>query len=436
MNPELGQFFTPAAVAERVVDAVAVPESGTVRVLDLGAGVGALVAALADRIADGVGLEVVAVEKDPVLVPHLRRVLAGVDAHIIEGDALELAAAGNLAGDFDVVVMNPPYAKIGRGSRERQIMDGLGVAVPNIYAAFMALGWRALRPGGQFSAIVPRSWANGTYFRRFRRQLLDELGLTRIHAFSSRSELFCDAGVLQETIIVGGRRGRATESVELVFDDAPARPTPMDQIVVPGDDEQFVRIPTGAERALPGEPLGAVGLEVSTGKIVGFRARDMLVDEVGPRSTPMIYPANIRKSVVTWPRPIGKPQAFACPQGREKVYLSPPGFYVLVKRFSSKEERRRIVAAIYQTSSPVAYDNKLNVIACPDGDVARGLAVWLNSTAVDDHFRTFSGHTQVNAGDLRAMPYPAMDELRDLGRRTRGVSWAQDEIDDAVEELL
>ena len=34
-------------------------------------------------------------------------------------------------------------------------------------------------------------------------------------------------------------------------------------------------------------------------------------------------------------------------------------------------------------------------------DLAKGLAVFLNSTAIDAYFRQFSGHTQVNAGDLQ-----------------------------------
>jgi len=48
--------------------------------------------------------------------------------------------------------------------------------------------------------------------------------------------------------------------------------------------------------------------------------------------------------------------------------------------------------------------------------LAHGLAVFLNTTAVDDHFRRFSGHTQVNAADLRAMKYPSREALLKLGK--------------------
>jgi adenine-specific DNA-methyltransferase len=105
----------------------------------------------------------------------------------------------------------------------------------------------------------------------------------------------------------------------------------------------------------------------------------------------------------------------------------------LIKRFSAKEEKRRIVAAVWSGDRTPAFDNKLNYIHANghglDPEVARGLAYWLNSTQVDDYFRVFSGHTQVNAGDLRQMKFPSLDQLRALGRSVT------DDIDSAVEHV-
>lgn len=47
--------------------------------------------------------------------------------------------------------------------------------------------------------------------------------------------------------------------------------------------------------------------------------------------------------------------------------------------------------------------------------LASGLTVYLNTTAVDEHFRRFSGHTQVNATDLKQMKYPSRKALIQLG---------------------
>ena len=42
---------------------------------------------------------------------------------------------------------------------------------------------------------------------------------------------------------------------------------------------------------------------------------------------------------------------------------------------------------------------------------------WLNSTYIDEKFRLFSGHTQVNATDLRNIPYPNIKKLEELGKK-------------------
>jgi adenine-specific DNA-methyltransferase len=39
---------------------------------------------------------------------------------------------------------------------------------------------------------------------------------------------------------------------------------------------------------------------------------------------------------------------------------------------------------------------------------------YLNSQEVDDYFRVFSGHTQVNATDLRRLRYPTIEQLKSM----------------------
>ena len=124
--------------------------------------------------------------------------------------------------------------------------------------------------------------------------------------------------------------------------------------------------------------------------------------------------------------------------------LVPSENYVLVKRFSSKEERRRVVAAVYEGSrvsaSAVGFENHLNYfhrngrgLELP---LARGLAAFLNSTLVDDYFRQFNGHTQVNATDLRSIKYPHPDRLMILGREMPANFPGQRRLDQIVEKVL
>lgn len=438
MKAERGQFFTPARLAEQVVKGIRLPEAGRLKVLDLGAGAGALAAALADRASHNhpdVALELTCIEIDEDVIPYLHRTVDQLHAKVMQGDALEMAVRGAIDEDFDIAIMNPPYGKVAANSAERRAMAHLGVETPNIYAAFMAVGYLHLRAGGQLAAIVPRSWANGPYFKRFRHHMLTHLAIDQLQSFSSRSSLFSDARVLQENVILTGTREGHQGSVRLLFDDGDPHEVPIEKVIVPGDPERFVRIPTGAERDLPGVPLSSLGLKVSTGKVVDFRTKDRLVTPT-ENTYPMVYQANVHGGRVEWPREMGKKQGFLCSVEEAHRYLVPAGVYVVIKRFSAKEEKRRVVAGVHVTETPVAYDNKTNIIACPDRDVAVGLALWLNSTALDTYFRAFSGHTQVNATDLRVLPYPSLEALRSLGAGRPDTMPVQEDIDIAVEELL
>ena len=120
----------------------------------------------------------------------------------------------------------------------------------------------------------------------------------------------------------------------------------------------------------------------------------------------------------------------------------PSGFYVIVKRFSSKEERRRVVAYVVSPqdidSAWIGFENHWNVLHIRkeglDQKLACGLACFLNSTPLDSYFRRFSGHTQVNATDLRNMKYPDIEQLKLLGASYH-LHMSQEDIDGSVERI-
>jgi len=183
--------------------------------------------------------------------------------------------------------------------------------------------------------------------------------------------------------------------------------------------------------------LSGTGAAVSTGRVVDFRVREHLRESVTDGTVPLLYPHHLRAGRV---RLEGtrrkKPVALAVNRVTQKMLL-PAGNYVLVKRFSSKEERRRIVAAVLETddlgSAEVAVENHVNVFH-RDGtglplDLAWGIAAYLNTTAVDVFFRQFNGHTQVNATDLRSLNYPTMGQLETLGAAVRETEHTQAAID-------
>lgn len=97
----LGQHFLhDPRILDRIAEAVGATPSDTV--LEIGPGPGGLTEALARRAG-----RVVAIEKDPDLVPALRERVPTV--HIVEGDALELDWVEVAGGPGGLVAGNIPY---------------------------------------------------------------------------------------------------------------------------------------------------------------------------------------------------------------------------------------------------------------------------------------------------------------------------------------
>ena len=465
---EFGQFMTSATVARFMASLFSPSTLQTARLLDAGAGTGSLSGAFLDRfLSHGFGFrkaEVTAYEIDASLRNHLYRTLAeyqgelAIDCSILPGDFIEEAARLILEGKprFSHAIMNPPYKKINSSGRHRLLLRQVGIETVNLYSAFVALAIILMQPGGEIVVIIPRSFCNGPYYRPFRELLLAKTALKRMHLFGARDRAFKDDDVLQENIIIvlerGGAQGSVTVSTSTddTFTDIETRTYPFDQIVLPGDREHFIHVPTSPEHNQTEiSPairsfLVETGLEVSTGPVVDFRLKDHLRSMPERGTVPMLYPAHFSGQSIHWPRVgIKKPNAIVR-NDQTKKWLYPNGCYVVVRRFSSKEEKRRIVATVVYPSafnSPmIGLENHLNVFhyrrkGIPE-NLARGLSVFLNSTQVDLQFRRFSGHTQVNATDLRLLKYPSREALTSLGvwAEAQG-ELTQDKIDRKIESL-
>ncbi|MCW5726217.1 Eco57I restriction-modification methylase domain-containing protein [Parvibaculum sp.] len=463
---ELGQFMTPSAIAAFMASLFERWPS-EVRLLDPGAGIGSLTDAFVNRYLEqtdrGSAFHVSAFEIDPVLTrylaDHLREVEVRVRAanrsvatalstrDFIEDATFALSFGGS---HYTHAILNPPYKKIGAHSSHRKALREIGIETGNLYAAFLALAVALVEDEGEIVAIVPRSFCNGAYFRPFRSWLLERASISHIHIFESRKKAFSDDGVLQENIIVrlikGGTQAEVTvtTSHDASFENFHERSVPFSSIVKSADPEQFIHIPTGdgdQSHPLFAHSLAELGLNVSTGPVVDFRVRDHWLSEPENGSVPLLYAHHFRGGVFHWPRQHKKPNALKL-NGETRKWLLPKGWYALTKRFSSKEEKRRVVAHVVGPRDLDAeffgFENHLNVIHASkqglDEHIARGIALFLNSTLVDQHFRTFSGHTQVNATDLKTMRFPDLNTLMHFGAwAERQDTLTQDAIDRFIE---
>ncbi|KGD47341.1 Eco57I restriction-modification methylase domain-containing protein [Burkholderia pseudomallei] len=477
LRSKLGQFMTPAAVATFMAGMFDhLPK--TIRLLDAGAGVGSLTAAFIREIISRKdrpqSVHVTAFEVDSLLGRYLAETLtacandceeAGIaftscivaDDYILHS-AEPLLSKHSECQQYDCAILNPPYAKINTGSTARKALRSMGIETTNLYTAFVAVALDQLKPSGQLVAITPRSFCNGSYFEPFRRFMLEHSALRKIHVYESRKHAFKDDDVLQENIIyqlVKAQPQPTTVSVSLSHSpqdlDATVRDIPFAEVVLPNDPHAFIRLAISEEdgdlaqrvRGLPCS-LRDLGITVSTGRVVDFRAYDFLRRDPEPGSVPLIYPCHFNEGYVSWPKPGAKKPNGLVLNDATAALMVPRGTYVLTKRFSSKEEKRRLVAVVYDPAhieaEVVGFENHLNYFHLNgEGlprDLARGLALFLNSTAVDQYFRQFSGHTQVNATDLRNLHYPTVEQLAQVGRHFDEALSEQQRIDAIVEALL
>jgi adenine-specific DNA-methyltransferase len=456
-KPE-GQFFTPKQVSIFMAELFDINQD-KVSLLDPGAGTGILSAAFCEKLLNRgkpVSLVIDAFENDPEIIPFLKSVLqeckkdleqkaSKVEFNVLAKDFI-LTNEPYLSGPglfekggqrfYDFVVSNPPYYKVGTESPYSKMMANLICGQPNIYAFFMTMAASMLADKGELVFITPRSFCSGLYYKNFRRWFLRKVRITRIHIFESRKDIFDKDGVLQENVIIKARRngkeGTATITTSRDKDLNVLGRIEVDysDMISPKNRESFIRIPTSELdvkilHIVDNWPctLKKLGMEISTGPVVDFRAKEHLRQNLTKGSVPLLWMHNMQNMRVVWPyKKNKKPEAIASMEKTSPLLL-PVKNYVLLKRFTSKEQRRRLDAAVLKQSDfpheSVGIENHVNYIHKPNGSLsiseAFGIAVLLNTGLIDNYFRSLSGHTQVNATEIRTLPLPNLPVIRKIG---------------------
>lgn len=468
---EYSQYLTPVSVARFMALLFDREKLDKPKILDAGAGIGTLTAALLERLISEeiLSADCTLVEIDNILgcrikdtLSPFKRILA-LESLEIPKDFIEWAVGVlNLFNQSDMkfthAIMNPPYKKIKSNSVHRKLLSNSGIETVNLYSAFLALAIKLLALGGQVVAIIPRSFCNGPYYKSFRQLILEETAIKHLHLFQSRNKAFKDDEVLQENVIImldrGGNQGpvKISTSTDDSFTDYNEDYYPFEKVVQEGDTENFFHIPTTQEESIVDlfpsvrYSLKDLGISVSTGPVVGFRTKENLRMMPESGTVPLLYPTHIEPDGVRWVKVDSKkPNAIVRNEETEKM-LYPNGFYTIIRRRSSKEELKRMISGVVipnMFDSPVlGFENGLNVLHKEKNslqkELAFGLNIYLSSTLVDKYFRLFNGHTQVNATDLRAMFFPSNEVLLLLG------SWylsskdaiSQKDIDKKLEAIL
>jgi len=482
-----GQIFTPPKIASFMAGLFTL-QNNKIKILDPGAGTGILVAAICDRFIQenrrNLEISIHVYENDKNVLPFLQSTLEAcknalhevnclMDYQIFDYDFILHHAKVERNGGYnvysldlrtryDLVISNPPYYKLNKSSPEALALQKYVYGQPNIYAFFMLLSGMVLSDVGEMVFITPRSFCSGLYYSKIRRLFVYTLTLDRLHLFEIRKDVFGDDEILQENLIFHATNNLPTKegktrisvSYDRQFTQYQELTVPSSDVAYCRGDDCYIRIPI-SENDLKiieivdswSQTLHTLGFEISTGPVVDFRAGKHLRGTIeNSNCVPLLWMHNITGIDVEWAiGKKGKAKAIEI-NSESKNLVVPLRNYVVLKRFTSKEQKKRVHAAVlnadrFSRFEFIGLENHLNYIHKKRGiislDEAYGIAALLNTTIIDQYFRALNGNTQVNATDIRVVSMPDYDTIVAIGKLIRKKNLdLKFDCDDAIAKVL
>jgi adenine-specific DNA-methyltransferase len=435
----LGAYFTPPSLVAHVLRRLQSYgyQPDRHRIVDPAAGGAAFLAPLHGLIASTCGKRLSAakalgllngIEINSRLAKVTRDLLAwrlatarGVkrpDRKDFEAAARHVYVADTLAmrprAKFDVVVGNPPYARIGRNEYEHfvqrwpSLTDTGGYL--NLSMAFVSHCFEFVKPGGLLSFVMPAGFIGGPSFLRFRSSIAAEV--VAIDRIEKREGVFLD--VIQDCVVLTMQRANARRHLVTV---GSLRPDGTDallgKIKLPRDGGVW-QLP-GAKFIATGESLADLGWKGKVGTVVPHRWTDRVVSE-RRGSLPLIWAAAIR--------PDGRIN-YAHMRKRVtgcRVMVDQEVSYVirnpclLVQRTSNRRQKRRINAALVDQKlldvlGPFVTENHV-ITLTPPADAPRQhlrqMLEILNSSEMTALYDRICGTASVSVKTLLAMKLPIL----------------------------
>jgi len=455
---EEGQYFTPPELGLFMVRELFDGNSKSIiRILDPAAGIGIFLCSVCEIIRVNAIIKEIyfdLYEKDYELLPYLRKIASScketlkklgitIKYKIFHKDFIQdFIAKSNLKSSlkfYDFVIANPPYYKLKKDSfsTTNKLISFTGT--PNIYVLFMAIAAYLLEHGGRFVFLTPRSYCSGFHFKKFRNWFFNSISLEMIHSFISREEIFKREGVLQELLITIGSRSAAKEqyvkiSTSFGLPDIAVIPRKVEinKVIINHNNDYIINVPESKndEEILSifqsfNNRFYSNGYLISTGPVVPFRTNDLSykINESN-LSFPLLWMENLKNGRILWPLNNNKkPDAILYTQNSKKILIENSN-YVFIKRFSSKEEKRRIIASLHiKEDLPYKYlgiENHVNFIYMKGRPLAvneaRGITYFLNSMLYNRYFHLSNGNTQINASEIHNSLFPINKKIQLIGQ--------------------
>jgi len=457
---ENGQFFTSKSISDFMGN-LAQPKSSEISILDPGCGTAILSCSLIEKLIQYgkvARIYLTLYETDGRIIKELRKVVLFLKDWLVEkGIELDVKieqtdfvlsnsgvfAINTLFGNqifetYDYIISNPPYFKITKSDIRAKVANELVYGQPNIYSIIMGLSAKLLKPAGELIFITPRSFAAGNYFKAFRNSFFNEVSITNIHIFESRNKMFKKDNVLQENIIIrASKEESSTIKVTVSTCEKDLRQPKVsiyktNELIDLNSKEKTLFIPSNAYEAKTiktfsqwHNSLSDYNIQISTGPVVAFRCKDYLVNDFNSDKNlaKLIWLHNVKEMEFVFPLKKGTKQSYIIDSTESRKVLLKNKNYILIRRFSSKEDKNRLICSPYFASNSefgrIGIENHLNYVYRPNGELSEeeiwGISALFSSKLFDTYFRTFNGNTQVGASELKQINIPPLDKIIKIG---------------------
>lgn len=484
-----GQFFTPTEIANFMAR-LTKQRKDKFKILDPGCGAAILSSALIEILVKEnenlKEIELVVYETDQDILPYTNAVLdylgkwlkdhnikfkatLNINDFVLENkDCFQVSASlfsEPKNASYDIVISNPPYFKISKDDKRAIVAKSIVWGQPNIYSIFMMVATKLLKEEGELIFITPRSFASGNYFRAFREAFFQEVEIQQIHLFGSRTDTFDRDSVLQETLILKGKKQKQIEKTTTILVTHSNGIKDIEfftekiyktyELIDLKSKEKIIHLPTNEkdDNVIKlfkswGGNLQQYDIQISTGPVVSFRATKFLFDQYQNGTVilvPLYQLINTSKMQFDWPvTKRNKPQYIQLCEETKSILL-PNKNYVFLRRFSAKDDKSRLVATPYfleiTQAEYIGVENHLNYIYRRKGYLERneilGLSALLNSNLFDTYFRTFNGNINVSATELREMPLPPLEDIKQIGNQIILLNdFSQSKIDEIINNFF
>lgn len=467
-----GQFFTPTPIAQLLASFCDLSKT-RVKILDPGCGTTILSCALIQHLIESQNgietIELVAYETDRELIPYSQKALDYLkewlsnkeiqfnftlhytdfvleNATVLKENRLPSLFEETKIVDknFDIIISNPPYFKLSKDDKRVTASQELVSGQPNIYSIFMGIAAKLLSENGELIFITPRSFASGNYFKAFRELFFNTVQIDKIHLFSSRKDTFNRDSVLQETVVIKAIREEIDSNKKVLISSSAGIKDIFEpsikyfnssELIDLKSKEKILHLPTSdkEENILSlvstwENVLTDFNIKISTGPVVSFRAIDFIQNHYENGTVflaPLFWLHNVNKMILEWPKQLKEKGQFIRIESGSKSLLIPNKNYILLRRFSTKDDKSRLIAAPYfcnyAKSDYIGVENKVNYIYRKDGHLDRdevvGLCALLNSKLFDTYFQIFNGNVNVSATELREMRFPPLNNIKEIGNK-------------------